>query len=513
MRSRPATIATAALAAFLFAPVPAFPQPPFPATPPQPAVPAAPTGEQPQKTKPAPSGTAYKTTYFGSYRFRQESVNWFNTNKANWAFTYATSLLRLGVTASRATDDLTLEVAQCALIGLPNNASGSGNIGNLGPGASYFSADRYHMASAFPKQAFVRFKLLGGNPQDTLRVGRFLYSDGQNTVPSDADLNYVKQLRVVDRLISQSDISTMGRSLDGLEFNDTGKHWNSTAVWAVPTRGVYSLNGWDQLNKIQIAYLAETFDDADKHVASEGRAMAIYYADDREDVTKVDNRTSAERAADKQGIHMAILGGHLAQVRDLGPGRADGLLWGVSEIGKWGELNQNAFAVDAELGYQLPKAAWKPWLRFYYSYNSGDGNPNDRDHGTFISPLCTTQKFSPYPFYSYANLQDVCGQLLLRPTKRLSWRLEAHSLQLANRNDLWYTGGGAYEELNFGYSGRSSGGYTGLGSLYDTYLNYQASKNLTATLFFGYSRGGEVQAATFAGRDATYAWLELLAHF
>jgi hypothetical protein len=490
-------------------PAPACAQPP-PATPPQPAVPPPPTGQPTPKPEKKPEGNTYKTTYFGSYRFRSEDVNWFKTNKADWAFTYATSLLRLGVTASRATDDLTLEIAQTALIGLPGNASGSGNIGNLGPGASYYSADHNRTASAFPKQAFVRFKLLGGNPDDTLRVGRFLYSDGQNTVPSDADLNYVKQLRVVDRLISQSDISTMGRSIDGIEFNDNGKHWNSTALYGSPTRGVYSLDGWDQLSDIQVAYLAESYDDSGSHVSSEGRTLAMYYADDRS-VTKVDNRSTAAKEADHEGIHMVLLGGHLAQVRDLGPGRVDGLLWGVSEIGKWGELNQNAFAVDGELGYQLPKVAWKPWLRAYCAYNSGDSNPKDNDHGTFIPPLCTTQKFSPYPFYSYANLQDTCGQLLLRPTPKLSWRLEAHSLQLANRNDLWYTGGGAYEELNFGYSGRSSGGYTGLGSLYDTFLNYQASKHLTVTLFFGYARGGEVQASVPFGRYATYGYLELLA--
>jgi hypothetical protein len=48
--------------------------------------------------------------------------------------------------------------------------------------------------------------------------------------------------------------------------------------------------------------------------------------------------------------------------------------------------------------------------------------------------------------------------LTLQPHRRFTFYNEVHSLRLAQHNDLWYTGGGAFQPFTFGYQGRSGGG-------------------------------------------------------
>lgn len=463
--------------------------------------------------KAASSDAKAKVNFYGLYRLRIEDWNWFPTPKANGAYTFATSVLRLGVTSTARLNDFTLELEQPTIIDIPHNASGSGSIGNLGYGASYYAANQNQSADLFIKQAFVRFKRLENSPDAGLQVGRFTFSDGAETTPADSTVAYLKQNRINDRLISEAFYSNLGRSFDGVRFSDNARLRNITLFGASPTRGAYDLNGWDTLANIQVGYLAATFTQSGKRDAAEGRLFSIYYGDEREQDVKVDNRPTAVRTADTKGIHMGVFGGNYVRSVALGPGRLDGVLWGTGEIGSWGQLNQAAYAYDGELGYQFTHTAWKPWLRLSYSFYSGDGSASDTTHGTYIPLLTTALKYAPFPFYTQANLKDFFGQVIARPGPKLSLRAELHSLKLANANDLWYTGSGAYEELNFGYSGRPSGGHVNLGTLAVIAADYIPVRNLTVSLLLGYAQGGDVQAATFAGRDADYSYLQLLYRF
>ncbi len=451
--------------------------------------------------------------FFGLYRLRIEDWNWFPTPKANGAYTFATSVLRFGAVSTTRTTDFTLEFEQPTLINIPHDASAPNPIGNLGAGANYYAANQNQSADFFIKQAFVRSKRLGNNPDASLQIGRFLFSDGAETAPVDLTIAYLKQTRINDRLISETFNSSLGRSFDGFRFSDDARLRNVTAFFTSPTRGVYSLDGWDTLTDIQIGYLAATFTQTGPHDASEGRIFAIYYGDEREQVVKVDNRPAAVRAADAQGIHMGVFGGNYVRSFALGPGRLDTVLWGAGEIGSWGHLSQAAYAYDTELGYQFMHAAWRPWLRLYYSFFGGDSAPGDTVHGTYMPLLTTGLKFAPFPFYTQMNLQDFCGQVIVHPNRRLSVRAEIHGLKLAQSQDLWYTGSGAYELLNFGYSGRPSGGRLNMGTLYDLTFDYNPCSNLTVSLLLGYAHGGDVEAATFPGRDADYSYLQFLYRF
>jgi hypothetical protein len=473
------------------------------------AVPAA----APTPAKKPSADEKAKIAFYGLYRFRIEDWNWFPTPKANGAYTFETSVLKLGVTSATRLNDFTLEFEQPTLLDLPHAASGSGAVGSLGYGASYYAANHNQGADFFIKQAFVRYKRLANSPNATLQIGRFAFSDGTETTPADPSVAYLKQTRINDRLISEAFTSNLGRSFDGVRFSDNARLRNVTAFVSSPTRGAYDLDGWDRLNDIQVGYLAATFTQTGKRDSAEGRLFSIYYADGRRKTVKVDNRTTAARTADTRAIHLGVFGGNYVRAFDVGSGRLDGVLWGAGEIGVWGHLRQAAYAYDAELGYQFTHTAWKPWLRLGYAFFSGDGSPGDTTHGSYIPVLTTAQKYAPIPFYTQANLKDFFGQVIVRPNSKLSVRAEVHGLKLARSQDLWYTGSGAYENLNFGYSGRPSGGHVNLGTLYDVAADYNALRNLTVSLFLGYAHGGDVQAATFTGKDTDYSYLQFLTRF
>jgi hypothetical protein len=473
---------------------------------------AAPTSPTAPTKKPA-AGNRAKVDFYGIYRLRIEDWNWFPTPKANGAYTFETSVLKLGVNSVARLNDFTLELEQPTVLNLPHDAAGPGALGSLGYGGSYYAADRNQSGSLFIKQAFVRYKRLANNPNASLQIGRFAFSDGTETTPADPSVAYLKQTRINDRLISEAFTSNLGRSFDGARFSESKRLRDVTAVIASPTRGAYQLDGWDMLNDVQVGYLAATFTQTGKHDAAEGRLFNVYYVDGRPKTVKVDNRPTAARTADTRAIHMDVFGGNYVRAFDLGPGRLDGVFWGAGEIGDWGHLSQAAYAYDAELGYQFTHTAWKPWLRLGYSFYSGDGAAGDTTHGSYIPILTTAQRYAPFPFYTQANLKDLFGQVILRPNAKLNVRAEVHALKLANAQDLWYTGSGAYENLNFGYSGRPSGGHSNLGTLYDISTDYTVSRNLTITLFLGYAHGGDVQAATFASKDANYSYLQFLTRF
>jgi len=97
---------------------------------------------------------------------------------------------------------------------------------------------------------------------------------------------------------------------------------------------------------------------------------------------------------------------------------------------------------------------------------SGDGNPNDGVHGTFFQILPTPRVYARFPFFNMTNNRDTFGELVLRPAKALTIRSDVHSLALANRDDLWYSGGGMFQPWTLGYTGRPSNGQSGLATLF-----------------------------------------------
>ena len=157
---------------------------------------------------------------------------------------------------------------------------------------------------------------------------------------------------------------------------------------------------------------------------------------------------------------------------------------------------------------------FKPWLRGGFTEGSGDGNPNDSTHGTFFQVLPTPRPYARFPFFNMMNMQDGFGSLMLRPSSKVAVTSEFHSLRLSNGNDLWYSGGGAFQPWTFGYTGRSTSGRRSLANLYDTGVDYRVSRSLTLTAYFGYAQGlAAIEKIYTQGATGQFGYLELLYRF
>ncbi len=447
--------------------------------------------------KPAPTPQAIKigsVTFSGSLRARAENWNWFETTAADGSYTFGALLLRLALSQQKEKFDWQIEGAFPLLIELPKNAIAPAPQGQLGLGASYFAANGQQDASAILKQAFVRFKGLGGDGPSSLRLGRFEFAEGAETSPADATLQTLKRDHIAQRLIGTFGFSHVGRSFDGVQYVRNTKASNLTLVAARPTEGVFQLRSLYELD-IDFYYGAFTRQLSGKRANGEARVFTVHYHDGRR-VAKTDNRPVAIRQADTDKIRLTTIGGHYLGALKAGAGTADLLLWGVGQFGDWGALDHHAGAIAVEAGYQF-NAKWKPWLRAGYFRSSGDSNPNDGDHTTFFQMLPTPRIYARFPFYNLMNNEDGFVQLRLKPQAKLSLRSDARYLRLSNENDLWYVGGGAFQKGTFGYLGRPSGGKKSLGLLLDLSVDYHLTQTTSLTLYLSGVRGGEVPASLY----------------
>ena len=454
-----------------------------------------------------------KVKISGSLRLRAENWNWFEADAAESDYTFGAALLRLGLGQRKEKFDWQVEAAAPLLISLPENAVAPAPQGQLGFGGSYFAANGQRDGSIFLKQAFVAFKGVGGQG-GVLRVGRFEFVDGLETTPADPTLATLKRDHISHRLIGNFGFTHVGRSLDGLNFAKNTKTSNVTLLAVRPTEGSFQLRGWNELD-VDLFYGAFTRLLAGKRAQQEFRVLGLHYHDGR-GALKTDNRTLPLRQADSSNLRLTTLGGHYLNSSKLGAAKIDLLLWGVGQFGSWGLLNQRAGAIAVEGGYQFP-VRFNPWLRIGYFRGSGDGNAVDARHTTFFQILPTPRVYARFPFYNLMNNEDLFGQLRLKPHKRLSLRSDVRYLRLSNPRDLWYTGGGAFQEETFGYAGRPSGGRKELGTLFDLSLDYNLTPTTILGLYASHVRGGRVAGYVYPQKgphpSANLFYLELMQRF
>jgi hypothetical protein len=455
-------------------------------------------------------------TSTGSLRSRLYGWDWFEPASGNNAYALSGNLLRLGFSQNRDTWDWNAEFALPFLLGLPLNATGTGaQQGALGFGSNYFAANNSNRNTAllFPKQLYVRLDGLGGNKGHTLKIGRFEFLDGTELAPKGATLAALKRDRVTQRLIGNFGFSEVGRSFDGLHYSYTAKSDNFTFVGAVPTRGVFQTDGWGW-NRVGFGYAAYTHEWGKGRHAADTRAFALEY-DDFRHILKTDNRPVGVRRGDLDNIRINTFGGHTLHAFDASSATLDLLLWGAVQTGRWGVQQQRAAAFDVEGGIQ-PKILrkLKPWLRAGHYWGSGDGNPKDGTHGTFFQVLPTPRPYARFPFFNMMNTEETSGMLILRPHVKLTVSSEFHALRLSDANDLWYSGGGAFQPWTFGYTGRSTSGGRSLGNLYDNNVEYHVNRSVAVTAYMGYTQGLAAMEQIYPkGKDAKFGYLELMYRF
>jgi hypothetical protein len=457
-------------------------------------------------------------TVTGNLRLRWEVWDWFNTTAANGNYTLGASLLRLSLGQQTPRRDGHIELAQPTLVGLPHDAIAPAPQGQLGLGATYFASNNGQDGDLFIKQAFVRFKGVGGDKATSLRVGRFEFIEGTETTPADPTVAALKRDRIAHRLIGNFAFSHVGRSFDGVHFvrNTAATNWTFMAGRA--TEGVFQLDGMGGLD-VGVFYGAVTQpmhgqgEGAERKAAGEGRLFVLHY-DDGRSALKTDNRSAAARAADTQDVRLTTLGGHYLRTFKAGAGKADVLLWGAWQTGDWGALDHRAGAVAVEVGYQPSNGKLKPWIRVGYFRSSGDDEPTDADHKTFFQVLPTPRLYARFPFYNLMNNEDAFAQVLLRPHPRWSLRADAHRLRLSNEADVWYLGGGAFQDSTFGFVGRPSGGSKSLATLLDVSADYQLNVQTTLSFYLATARGKSVVKNVYPdGGNGWFGYVEVTRRF
>ncbi|MCZ2148801.1 MAG: alginate export family protein [Bryobacterales bacterium] len=453
-------------------------------------------------------------TVQGSFRSRLEGWDWFEGQAGN-SYAFSGNILRLSFSQSKTSLDWQFELAAPFLLGLPSTAIAAGVQGQMGLGANYYAANGNSRNSGmvFAKQAFLRFKNLGGSKANSLRIGRFEFADGAEMTPKSVTLAAIKQNRINMRLLGHFGWSDVGRSFDGLQYSYNKPNANLTFLGAVPTRGAFQTDGWGELNAA-FGYTAYTRAWGSGGHAAETRGLALYY-DDWRRIVKTDSRALAVRRGDLANIRIWTFGGHHISAFETTAGTVDLMLWGVGQTGRWGALDQRAHAISIEGGIQ-PKIGGrlKPWFRGGYFDGSGDGNPNDNVHGTFFQVLPTPRPFARFPFFNLMNNRDILGILTLRPRKDVTISSEFHAMRLSAAQDLWYLGGGAFQPWTFGYVGRAASGARSLANLYDASVDWRARENVTISAYFGHASGRAVISAIYPkGAGGNFGYLELLYRF
>lgn len=454
-------------------------------------------------------------TVSGSVRTRIEAWDWFQ-GSANNDYTFSESIARMSFSQSQKAFDWQVEFAAPFLLGLPDNAIAAGAQGQLGFGASYFAANHRESSAAmvFAKQGFVRFKNLGGVEGQSLKLGRMELIDGTEVAPKDATLAALKRDRIAHRLIGNFGFTAVGRSFDGAQYTLNRSKINLTIFGGRPTRGVFQVDGWGELN-INVFYGALTGQAGTKDSAGEWRIFGLGYQDLRDGVLKTDNRPAPVRTADTAHIQIGTFGGHYLYTVRTPAGHFDALGWIALQTGSWGRLNHRAAAFAAEAGWQPAfLTRCKPWLRAGYDYGSGDKNAADSSHGTFFQVMPTPRVYARFPFFNMMNNRDMFGELLMRPSAKLTVRSDIHSLRLANRNDLWYSGGGAFQPWTFGYTGRPSNGQSGLATLVDLSADYTVNRHVAIGTYYAHAAGKLVAQSIYPqGKNANFGLLELMFKF
>lgn len=467
-----------------------------------------------QSAAPAPL-TIGSVIVTGSLRTRVEAWNWFD-GAADGEYAYSGTIARLGLRQSRSRVDWQFEFGAPLLAGLPDDAVAPGAQGQFGLGASYYASNnnRHNAAQVFVKQGLVRFKNLGGRAGQTLAVGRFEFSDGAEVTPANATLAAVKRERVAQRLLGPFGFSHVGRSLDGMQYSSGGSRVNVTALVARPTRGVFQVDGWDELD-INVFYGAITGHPPGKSPAAEWRVFALGYQDDRHSAIKTDNRSLPARRADTGTVRLATFGGHASGAVATKRGTVDLLFWGALQTGSWGTLSQRSGAFAAEAGWQpTVLARLRPWIRGGWDWGSGDRNQADDTHGTFFQVLPTPRVYARFPFFNMMNTSDAFAELVLRPSSRVNARFDVHALRLTAKEDLWYLGGGAFQPGTFGYTGRPSNGASALATLVDGGADMVLGPHATLGGYYGFANGGAVVSGTYpAGANASLGYVELTLRF
>ena len=294
---------------------------------------------------PTPSWTD-RITLSVSNRIRGEFVDWFApppglTAPGAERYNFLGNRFRLGVRALFDPFELNLQFQDTVLANLPEDASLAPPVGNLGTGAIYFANTRRTPQSA---PVFKLGNLTWRGQGVTATFGRLEYRDGLEVVPTDPTLAFLARTRGRGAAGRALRIHARGRSFDGARIAYDRSDWNLTALGVRPTQGGFEIDANRELD-IEIAGLAWTLRRLPKGRPSEWRIFYLYYRDGRDDTGRSTIGRSPCASAIVTPIAINTIGSSAISAVDVGPGIADGLLWGVDADRLLGEADPGLLGV------------------------------------------------------------------------------------------------------------------------------------------------------------------------
>lgn len=187
--------------------------------------------------------------------------------------------------------------------------------------------------------------------------------------------------------------------------------------------------------------------------------------------------------------------------------------------------DHSAFAGVAAAGYTWKESEFLPRLGIEYSFATGDDNPSDDEHNTFVHLYPTGHLFYGYAdFVSLQNVHNVRLRSSIMATPRIRLQLEGHLRWLATVNDNFYNVAGlprgglttqsaAARGTGFGIN-PDAGSF--LGSEIDLVATWQANKYLSIeAAYCHFFRGDYIRdsLSRVGSQDADYVYLQAQVNF
>jgi len=376
-------------------------------------------------------------------RLRDEYWNTFQKQNTDTDRIYNFFLIRTRGWLDFKWDNLKIHV-----MGQGVKAFGFPENGAFGPGVLYFNAsDQKTNPGNFQiGEAFIQYR---GSDGFYFQGGRIPIREGREVLYKSAPkLNWVIKKRLSERLIGTWDWTNIGRRFDGVTGGYQNENYDLNFFGSWVTFGGFDIDDglWKDLDNVIVAGGSITFK---KDILLQNTQFKIF------DYYYFDNRNPAIALAGDD-LKINTIGVNLVGAYEAGTGEVDLLLWFALQFGDFGNESQKALAFIAETGYQFIHTPWKPWIRTGFAYASGDGDPDDSDHGTFFNYVPTNHKFyGNIDANAFSNLMDAYLQFIVSPHKQVMIAVDGHLFWLASEDEVWIGGSGPFNNSVFGYAFRN----------------------------------------------------------
>jgi hypothetical protein len=119
----------------------------------------------------------------------------------------------------------------------------------------------------------------------------------------------------------------------------------------------------------------------------------------------------------------------------------------TTAVGPYGgsteELDQQAWALHALVGYTPMGLPGKLRLDFEYNIASGDSHRSDDKNGTFMNLFPSNHKFYGFmDVFSWKNVEEMVATIRFAPLPKTTVRIDYHDFSLFTTSDAWYRSNG-----------------------------------------------------------------------